>query len=552
MDLSGLSPKRIVKSLPSFFSSIKGRVVVAVSLLVIVGLLASDVVGIIQLRSYLSKRIDDQITSALASTSRIARGQRLGIIRTPTFRNAGPSRIHAPSPVLIVIYSPSGSINFVRYNQLGSVREPQIPSLPSATAMSLGNKYFVLPPSNSHGAPFRAKLQQLPKGEGAVLVAVSLDELDSTISHLRFLDAVVGAIVLLALVVMTYLAVWLGMRPLISMEETTDAIAQGELSLRIDTSRSAAEIKKLGTAFNYMLERIQQAFVQVQASERRSKSSQDQLRRFVADAGHELRTPLTSILGYSELLQSGIDSNLDLVKGASRRIQQESVRMSGLVEELLLLARLDQTKPLKFEMVDLLSLVADGVQDARVIQPERDISLYPLDGNSDGSWLYPVYVFGDEESLRQVISNLINNALFHTEKDVKVNVRVGISHADGDDSPAMAILEVEDFGQGIKSEALEHIFERFYRVDDNRGYDHGGFGLGLSVVESVVDAHGGSAMVESVEGKGTCFRIEIPGFTESSPRINPGDSHPIPRSDGPSDKSAGSKSVTKDQGGGDF
>lgn len=534
MDLSGLSPKRIVDSLPSFFSSIKGRVVVAVSLLVIVGLLASDIVGIIQLRSYLSNRIDDQITSALKTTSRIARGQRLGIIKTPTFRTSGPSQIHAPSPVLIVIYSPSGSINFVRYNQLGSLREPQIPSFSSATAMSVGNKYFVLPPSSSSGDPFRAKLQQLPGDEGAVLVAVSLDELDSTISHLGLLDAVVGAVVLLALVVLTYLAVWLGMRPLISMEETTDAIAQGELSLRIDTSRSASEIKKLGTAFNYMLERIQLAFVQIQDSERRSKSSQDQLRRFVADAGHELRTPLTSILGYSELLQSGIDSNYELVQGASRRIQQESVRMSGLVEELLLLARLDQRKPLKFEMVDLLSLVADGVQDARVIQPERDISLHPLDGNSDGSWLHPVYVLGDEESLRQVISNLINNALFHTERDIKVDVRVGISRPGDSDGSGTAVLEVEDFGQGIRSEALEHLFERFYRVDDNRGYDHGGFGLGLSVVDSVINAHDGRVVVDSVEGKGTCFRIEIPAFS------------------GVSGEAVSSKGVTKDQVDGDF
>jgi two-component system OmpR family sensor kinase len=346
-----------------------------------------------------------------------------------------------------------------------------------------------------------------------VLVAVSLDEVDSTISRLEFVDAVVGGIVVLALVVLTYLAVWLGMRPLSEMEDAADAIARGDLSRRIDTATSSEEINKLAMAFNQMLERIQLAFIQVQESERLSKDSQDQLRRFVSNAGHELRTPLTSILGYSELLQSGIDSDMELVKGASRRIQQESQRMSGLVEELLLLASLDQRKPLRFERVDVLALVADGVQDARVIQPSRDIRLQTLHGNDDGSWLQPLLVAGDEQSLRQVISNLINNALFHTPIDSGIVVRLGISNEFSEIGPEVVVIEVEDYGPGIKEDAVVHLFERFYRVDDNRGYHNGGFGLGLSVVDSVVRAHGGSVSVDSVVGRGSRFTVMLPSFS---------------------------------------
>ncbi len=513
MVTNGFGWRRFLAALPSFYSSIKGRVVLAVSILVIVGLGVSDVVGIVQLHSYLAKRVDNQINSALRTTSRIAQADRLGFAGPTRFRQPNPSRIQAPSPVLIVVYGPSGNQEFVRYNQLGSIREPVIPSLGKAQALSSGKQYFRLPGTGNDSSPFQAKLRPLANGSGYVLVAVSLDEVDSTISHLGFLDAVVGGIVVLALVVLTYLAVWLGMRPLSEMEDAADAIARGDLSRRIDTATSSEEINKLAMAFNQMLERIQSAFIQVQESERLSKDSQDQLRRFVSNAGHELRTPLTSILGYSELLQSGIDSDMELVKGASRRIQQESQRMSGLVEELLLLASLDQRKPLRFERVDVLALVADGVQDARVIQPSRDIRLQTLHGNDDGSWVQPLLVAGDEQSLRQVISNLINNALFHTPIDSGIIVRLGISDEFSEIGPEVVVIEVEDYGPGIKEDAVVHLFERFYRVDDNRGYHNGGFGLGLSVVDSVVRAHGGSVSVDSVVGRGSRFTVVLPSFS---------------------------------------
>ncbi|MDA8081238.1 MAG: ATP-binding protein [Actinomycetota bacterium] len=502
-----------------FLSSLKGRIILGVSVLVIAGIAVSDVIGIIRMQSFLSTRIDRQINSVLASTSRIAlRQQRFPLGPGGIVTRQPQSGIQAPSPVLLVVYGPTGSIEYVRYNQLGSVKEPTIPSLAAARSLAAGRSYFFLPGSKGGASGFRAGLTTLPNDAGSVMAAVSLNEFNSTMSHLKFLDLVVGLIVLSVLVVMTYLVARLGMRPLVEMEQAADAIANGDLSVRINSDSAAAEIRKLGIAFNDMLEKIQQAFTQVQASERKSVSSQDQLRRFVADAGHELRTPLTSIMGYSELLQKGIEGDRSLAERSARRIQQESKRMSGLVEELLLLANLDQRKQMKFEPVDVLALVADNVQDARVIQPERDIRLEPLGASEHGNWLQPVYTLGDEESLRQVVSNLVNNAIFHTPLDAKIVVRVGTVKSLEDPLRVdRVVIEVEDNGPGIKAEALEHLFERFYRVDDNRSFEHGGFGLGLSVVESVVKAHDGNVSVESAEGMGSCFRVDLPSFQIDTP-----------------------------------
>lgn len=499
-----------------FLSSLKGRIILGVSILVILGLSVSDVIGYIRMQSFLSTRIDRQINSVLATTSRFAQRE----ARFPNGPGGGvaaresqsQSGIQPPSPVFLVVYGPSNNVEFVRYNQLGSVKEPAIPTLSAARNLAVRTTYFSLASQGGTAAAFRARLVDLPNNGGSVLAAVSLDELNSTLSHLKFLDLVVGLIVLSILVAMTYLVVRFGMRPLNAMEKAADSIAQGDLSIRIDSGAAASEIRKLGTAFNEMLEEIQHAFIQVQASERKSVRSQEQLRRFVADAGHELRTPLTSIMGYSELLQKGIGGDKSLAERSARRIQQESKRMSGLVEELLLLANLDQRKPMKFERVDVLSLVADSVQDARVIQPDRDIRLEPFGSSEQGSWLQPIFTFGDEQSLRQALSNLVNNALFHTPQHAKIVVRVGATSESVHGSGKAVVIEVEDNGPGIKAHALEHLFERFYRVDDNRGFEHGGFGLGLSVVESVVKAHDGNVTVESTEGEGSRFRVELPVF----------------------------------------
>jgi two-component system OmpR family sensor kinase len=242
-----------------------------------------------------------------------------------------------------------------------------------------------------------------------------------------------------------------------------------------------------------MLGRIEEAFAARAASEER-------LRRFLADASHELRTPLTSIRGYAELFRRGASHRPDDLEKAMRRIEDESARMSVLVEELLLLARLDEGRPPQREPVLLADLAADARDDLRTSDPSRVVR---LDADED------VVVNGDEMQLRQVIANLLANARVHTPAGSAVDIRVA---ADG----PLAILEVTDHGNGLSRDDLPKVFDRFYRADQSRARDHGGAGLGLAIVASIVQSHGGRVGVSNAPGAGARFRVELPrmGFGE--------------------------------------
>jgi two-component system OmpR family sensor kinase len=236
-----------------------------------------------------------------------------------------------------------------------------------------------------------------------------------------------------------------------------------------------------------MLERIESAFAQRQASE-------DRLRRFVADASHELRTPLTSIRGYAELFRRGAASRPDDLAKAMHRIEEEAARMGVLVEELLLLARLDQGRPLERQPVDLSAMAGEAVADARVVEPSRPIAL-DVDG--------PVQVTGDSARLRQVFDNLLANVRTHTPPGTPATVRV---RANGE----TAVLVVEDQGRGMTEDEAARAFERFYRVDPSRARASGGLGLGLSIVSAIVTAHSGEVRVDSVPGEGATFTVTLP------------------------------------------
>jgi two-component system OmpR family sensor kinase len=236
-----------------------------------------------------------------------------------------------------------------------------------------------------------------------------------------------------------------------------------------------------------MLSQIENAFAQTTASERR-------LRRFIADASHELRTPLTSIRGYSEMLRRGAAQNPDDSEVARRRIEEESVRMSTLVDDMLLIARLDQGRPLDVKPVDLQAIAGDAAADARVVAPEREISV-----QAPG----PVVVTGDDVRLRQVVGNLVRNALVHTPS--KSPIEIAVTTQNG-----TAHLSVADHGPGLRPEDRERIFEPFYRADPSRSRDSGGAGLGLSIVSAVVAAHGGHVAVKETSGGGATFDVELP------------------------------------------
>jgi two-component system OmpR family sensor kinase len=359
---------------------------------------------------------------------------------------------------------------------------------------------FSVPSANGGEVEWRVLVRQLSPGH-LLLVASNQGDVDLAIADLshRFLFIAVGALILLGGA--AYALARRGLRPLEEVERTAEEIATGDLSLRVPVRRPGSEVGRLASAFNTMVERIESAFRARERSEASARSSEERMRRFVADASHELRTPLTSIRGYAELYRQGAVTKPDDVAAVLRRIEDQAAQMGLLVEDLLLLARLDQQRPLERAPVDLAVLAVDAVHDAHAMAPDRTVGLRlpPADGEEPAA----VPVLGDEARLRQVLGNLVNNALTHTPPGTRVEVRL---RAEG----AFAQLEVADSGPGLSPEQAERVFERFYRADPARGRVSGGTGLGLAIVAALVAAHGGRVEVDSEVGAGTTFRVLLP------------------------------------------
>ena len=324
--------------------------------------------------------------------------------------------------------------------------------------------------------------------EGAIIVGISLDEVDKTIERIRLVQVFGTLAVLASLGLVSWWMLRLGVHPIEDMARTADAIAAGDLSQRVEHPGERTEAGRLGVALNSMLSRIEEAFLAQEASEAR-------VRRFAADASHELRTPLTSIQGYAELWRAGGLRDEGELSEAMRRMEQEARRMGTLVEDLLLLARLDQRRPMELGQVRLHDIAADAVKDARAVEPDRQIELVAE----------PVTVHGDEMRLRQVVSNLLANARAHTPPGTAVRVTVGAAGS-------QARMEVTDEGPGMEPEVAAKVFERFYRADKSRAraQAHGGAGLGLSIVAAIAEAHGGTAQVSSAVGHGSTFTVTLP------------------------------------------
>jgi two-component system OmpR family sensor kinase len=341
-------------------------------------------------------------------------------------------------------------------------------------------------------------------GAYVIDVAIPLDEVDHTVAQLRRYVLLVGLGVSLAVAMAGWLAIRRAFIPLTQVEETAEAIASGDLSRRVPEYPDTTEVGRLTAALNGMLNQIERAFRARAASEART-------RRFAADASHELRTPLASIRGFAELYRQGAVP-ADDVSRTMHRIEDEATRMGGLVEDLLLLARLDEQRPGRNEPVDLLVLAGDAVHDARGLAPTRNVRLL---GPGDALDPAPVVVTGDEDRLRQVVANLVANAIRHTPADTPIEIAVGPWDRTGGSSPPAAVLEVRDHGPGLPPEESQRVFERFYRVDSSRSRVHGGgSGLGLSIVAAVVAAHGGTVAVLPTPGGGATFRIVFPIGTD--------------------------------------
>lgn len=338
-------------------------------------------------------------------------------------------------------------------------------------------------------ARYRVLAREDRRADAVLVLALPLRDVDATIERLVTVEAIATLSILAVLALVTWWTLRLGVRPIKDMTATATAIADGDLSQRVDEAQAGTEAGALGAALNQMLANIQEAFDQRAGSEER-------LRQFIADASHELRTPVTTIRGYAELFRAGGLDDPDELREAMRRTEQEAVRMGAVVDDLLLLARLDQGRPLDRAPVELDMLVDDAVRDARAVQPERPISLVLPEPAG-------VIVSGDADRLRQVLANLVGNVLVHTPVDVAL--RIALAREGG-----RAVIQVADEGPGMDQAVAARAFERFYRADPARSRHAGGSGLGLAIVQAIVAAHGGSASIDSAPGRGTCVRVELP------------------------------------------
>jgi two-component system, OmpR family, sensor kinase len=474
------------------------KLIAAVLLLVTVALALIGLASVAALDGYLVGRLDAQ----LQTVARISDdGPPTGLGRQGGGRPPGP-----PSPYLIQYRGASGKLGFENQNRLlgEGQQPPQVPDDAAWFSDHAGEAVTV--PAAGGGGRWRVAVQPLQDGSGgSVVVAASLDGIDSTTRQLRLIDLVVSLVVLLALAGVGAAIVRASLRPLVEIEQTARAIAAGDLTRRVPERDPRIEVGRLGRALNTMLGQIESAFGARAASEASARRSEDRMRRFVADASHELRTPLTTIRGFAELYRQGAPRDPGELDRLMRRIEDQAARMGLLVEDLLLLARLDQQRPLDRRPVDLLALAADAVNDARAVAPDRRIELV-LGGDGAGR-SSPLVVLGDGQRLRQVLANLVDNALTHTPAGSPVEVRVGAFPLDG---VAAAAVEVVDHGPGLTPEQAERVFERFYRADPARSHAAGGTGLGLSIVAALVAAHDGTVQVDSVPGRGARFRVVLP------------------------------------------
>jgi two-component system OmpR family sensor kinase len=491
--------------------TLRSRLVVSVTALVLVGLVIADVSGVLLLRSYLVERVDQQLS---AGVRRIPRG---GL---PVDTNAWRMPQFGPSTTTLY-FTNDGRLE-VGPGALGG--QPDLGSFTDLRAHAGAGPFTV---DSTSSGQWRVEVVALDDNAGYAVAGVSLAEVNQTQERLLLINGVVTILVLGGIGVAAATVVRLGLRPLTRMESAAAEIAGGDLTRRVEDADPHTEQGRLGTALNLMLVHIETAMAERTASEQR-------LRQFLADAAHELRTPLTSIQGFAELYRrGGVQAGAELGE-AMGAIESEVGRMRLLVNDLLLLARLDEERELARRPVDLLEVAADAVRDAHVRVPSRFVLLGPL---HDGEETFdPVTVDGDEARLRQVTTNLVANALQHTPDDAEVIVRVGRARAgdppvntDGPDTPAavvgtelpaaepVAVIEVADTGPGLRRSDAARVFERLYRAENSRSRRHGGAGLGLSIVASIVQAHGGRCELWTEPGVGARFRVLLPTANNSSP-----------------------------------
>ena len=470
-------------------SSLRNRLTIGVLILSAIGFVGAGVGSQALLRNYLIQQVDDQLLSVVGGVS-----ERLDQAGIESDRDEDPAAARrvtplnrVPTSISVTVLDPFGNLvggigGDLNSNEITDYVRGLLPGQVAA----YGSKPFTI---EVPGADFRVATTVLPSSLGSVIVAQSLTDFDKTTHQIAVVFLLIGGLVLLFIAFASRQVIKVGMRPLERIEETAEKIAAGDLSARLDNYEPDTEVGRLSTSLNIMLSRIEEAF------EARMRS-EDRLRRFVADASHELRTPLTAIRGFAELHRQGAVPPGEKTKELIERIEKESMRMGYLVEDLLMLARMDQSRELVIADVDLSSLVQEAATSAQAAGPDHVITTNISAG---------VTTKGDADKIYQVVTNLLANARAHTPADTMITVS---AYKDGADS----FVTVADNGPGLSQDDQARIFERFYRVDASRQRNSkDGSGLGLSIVDAVMRAHGGDVTVASELGKGAAFTLRFKG-----------------------------------------
>jgi two-component system OmpR family sensor kinase len=465
--------------------SLRGKLTLANVVLLALGIVAATVVSVMGMRYYLLDQIDTELTKtrdSLGGTQLTLREiDSLSVLGFVRDRLAPETQGEQPRPDSIFAAVDSGGepVGILGFQPTDAQR---------GLAGAVDDPRALIEDPEPHdvtvqGADYRVTGTRLADGT-QILLATSSEGLHTGVAKAVKFDLAIGTLLLALLACLTMFSVRRRMRPLEDMVETSSAIAEGDLTRRVPSSREATlEVEQLRLALNSMLHQVESAY-------RTRERSAAQLRRFVADASHELRTPLSAIRGYLQLYDKGMLSDPDERKRAWERVLAETDRMGRLVDELLTLARLDQQPELRFRNVDISRLVRDAAEDLRVQQPDRPITV-----DADGSLL----VHADESGLRQVLGNLMGNVRTHTPADVPV--RLGVERADG-----VVRLCVADKGPGLGPQDAARVFDRFFRAGGGAGS-----GLGMAIVQGVVRAHGGEVTVRTAPGEGLAVTVTLPG-----------------------------------------
>ncbi|WP_235032040.1 sensor histidine kinase [Actinacidiphila yanglinensis] len=506
--------------------SLRSRLVLLALVLVLLGLAVSDTVVLGSVRGQLVQRVDQQLqrygqplarrigTDGIPPTRYLAPGPGRGggtVDGSQDANGPGGARSWLPSQFVVAFAGSDGHVaDLFRLPVAANDPQPLWPTMDATQLHARLDRPFDVR-SDHGGGSWRVLIAPVPTGRGAtvtrdgtpaadlpagVVVAASLDDVSTTTSRLSTAFLLIGGVVVALLGVAGWFAVRAGLRPLRRIEATAAEIAAGRpLSHRMPEASPGTEVGRLSSALNGMLAQIESAFA-VRAE------SEQQMRRFVADASHELRTPLAGIRGFAELYRMGALADEADVKRTMARIESEAVRLGGLVEDLLTLVRMDEQRPVQLAPMDLRTLAVDALHDTTALDPTRPVTL--TGPGAPDTPPGPAPVLGDEARLRQVVANLVGNAVAHTPPGTPVRIGVGTSGGYG-------VLEVADSGPGLAPDQAARVFERFYRVDASRSRaTGGGAGLGLAIASALVTAHHGTVELDTAPGEGATFRIRLP------------------------------------------